>query len=129
MSVAIDLDEAQPLVSPTPRQRVWRRFRQHRLGYGSLWVFIALFGMSLLAVFWSNDKPLVVRYEGHWYFPIAQTYAETTFGGAFPTPADHDGPFIKDLITRNGNYALYALNPYSYDTISYFSDVPNPAPP
>jgi microcin C transport system permease protein len=129
MSVAIDLDEAQPLVSPTPRQRVWRRFRQHRLGYWSLWVFMALLGLSLLAVFWSNDKPLAVRYEGHWYFPIAQTYAETTFGGDFPTPADYDDPFIKDRITRNGNYALYALNPYSYDTISYFSDVPNPAPP
>jgi microcin C transport system permease protein len=129
MSVAIDLDEAPPLVSPTPRQRVWRRFRQHRLGYWSLWIFIALFGLSLLAVFWSNDRPLAVRYEGHWYFPIAQTYAETTFGGDFPTPADYDDPFIKDRITRNGNYALYALNPYSYDTISYFSDVPNPAPP
>jgi microcin C transport system permease protein len=129
MSFAIDLDEAPPLVSPTPRQRVWRRFRQHRLGYWSLIVFVVLVGLSLLAVFWSNDKPLAVRYEGHWYFPIVHTYAETTFGGDFPTPADYSDQFIKDRLTRNGNYALYALNPHSYDTISYFSDVPNPAPP
>jgi microcin C transport system permease protein len=129
MSLAIDLDDAQPLVSPTPRQRVWRRFRQHRLGYWSLLVFIVLFGLSLVAVLWSNDKPLAVRYDGHWYFPITHDYPETTFGGDFPTPTDYTDPFIKDKLKRDGNYALYALNPYSYDTISYFSEVPNPAPP
>jgi microcin C transport system permease protein len=129
MSIAVDLDEVAPLVSPTPRQRIWRRFRQHRLGCWSLWVFMVLFGLSLVAVLWSNDKPLAVRYEGHWYFPITHNYPETTFGGDFPTPTDYTDPFIKDTLKRNDNFVLYALNRNSYDTISYFSEVPNPAPP
>ncbi|CAM2146527.1 putative oligopeptide ABC transporter membrane subunit YejE [Pararobbsia alpina] len=129
MSLAYDVGAEAPLASPTPRVRAWRRFRQHKLGFWSLIVFVVWFGFSLLAVLWCNDKPLAVRYQGHWYFPIVQTYAETTFGGDFPTPADYTDPYIKDRITTNGNVAFYAPNPYSYDTISYFSESPNPAAP
>ena len=48
----------------SPRQRAWRRFRQHRLGYWSLWIFVALFSLSLCAELVCNDKPLFVRYQG-----------------------------------------------------------------
>ena len=129
MSLAFDAGADAPLASPTPYARAWRRFRQHRLGYWSLIIFIVVFGISLLAVLWCNDKPLAVRYQGRWYFPIVQTYAETTFGGDFPTPADYTDPFIRDRITTQGNVAIYAPNANSYDTISYFARSPNPAAP
>ncbi|RKP54572.1 ABC transporter permease [Pararobbsia silviterrae] len=129
MSLAYDVGAEAPLASSTPRQRAWRRFKQRKLGYWSLIVFVVWFGISLLAVVWCNDKPLAVRYQGTWYFPMFHTYAETTFGGDFPTPADYSDPFIKDRITTNGNLAVYALNPHSYDTISYFAQAPNPAAP
>lgn len=129
MSLAYDVGAEAPLVSPTPRRRAWRRFRQHRLGFWSLVVFVVWFGISLLATLWCNDKPLAVRYQGAWYFPIVHTYPETTFGGDFPTPADYADPYVKDRITGHGNLAIYALNPYSYDTISYFAQSPNPAAP
>jgi microcin C transport system permease protein len=76
----------------SPARRAWRRFRSNRLGYVSLIVFAVLFGISLLAEVLSNDKPLVVKYNGHWYFPLAQTLPETTFGGDFPTPTDYLDP-------------------------------------
>ena len=129
MSLAYDVGAEAPLASPTPRTRAWRRFRRHKLGFWSLIIFVVWFGISLLAVVWCNDKPIAVRYQGHWYFPIVHTYAETTFGGDFPTPADYSDPFIKDRITANGNTALYPPNPHSYDTIGYFAASPNPAAP
>ncbi|MEM5331080.1 ABC transporter permease [Paraburkholderia sp. JHI2823] len=115
--------------SPTPARRVWLRFRQQRLGYWSLIVFVVAFAASLAAPLWSNDKPLVVRYDGHLYFPLFKEYPETTFGGDFPAPADYLDPYIRHRFDAPGNFAIYPPNPYYYDTLNYFSKVPNPAPP
>lgn len=115
--------------SRSPRWRVWRRFRQQRLGYWSLVAFVILFGLSLFAEVIANDKPWVVRYEGNWYFPLVKTYPESTFGGDFPTPTDYLDPFIESRIRAGDNFAIYPPVRYSYDTINYFAKVPNPAPP
>ncbi len=126
---------ATPCVLPrgpqrqSPARRAWRRFRGNRLGYVSMIVFLILFVLSLFAEVLSNDKPLGVRYEGQWYFPLVQTLPETTFGGDFPAPADYLDPLIRANLTRPGNFALYPPNPYYYTTINYFSTQPNPAPP
>ncbi|PLZ02227.1 peptide ABC transporter permease [Burkholderia sp. WAC0059] len=117
------------LVSPSPARRVWRRFRQQRLGYWSLVVFVVAFAASLAGPLWCNDKPLVVRYDGHWYFPFVKAYPETTFGGDFPTEADYLDPYVRHRFDAPGNFVLYAPNPYYYDTLNYFSKAPNPAPP
>lgn len=122
-------EPARAFVSPTPWRRIWRRFRQQRLGYWSLIIFVVAFAASLAGPLWSNDKPLVVRYEGQLYFPMFKTYAETTFGGDFPTPADYLDPFIRHRFDAPGNFAVYPPNPYYYDTLNYFSKAPNPAPP
>jgi microcin C transport system permease protein len=113
----------------SPGRRAWRRFRANRLGYVSLLVFVTLFGISLVGEILSNDKPLVARYEGRWYFPVFQTLPETTFGGDFPTPTDYLDPLISANLARPGNFALYPPNHYHYDTINYFSKSPDPAPP
>ncbi len=115
--------------SATPRARAWRRFRQNRRGYWSLVILTALLVVSLLAEVLSNDKPLVVHYQGEWYFPLVKTYPESTFGGDFVTPADYLDPFIRQQITSGANWAIYPPNPYRYDTINYFSRFPNPAAP
>lgn len=113
----------------SPAQRRWRRFRANRLGYVSLWVFGALFILSLFAEVLSNDRPLLVHYQGQYYFPVINDYPETAFGGDFDTPTDYLDPFVKQLLNKDSNWVLYAPNPYSYDTINYFTDHPNPSRP
>ncbi|HVL74890.1 MAG TPA: ABC transporter permease [Noviherbaspirillum sp.] len=115
--------------SVSPWKRVWLRFKQNRRGYWSLIIFSILFGISLVAEVISNDKPLMVRYNGELLFPIVQNYPETRFGGDFDTPADYHDPFIKDQFERDGNWAIYPINRYSYDTLNYFAKEPNPSPP
>ncbi len=112
-----------------PTSRAWRRFRANKRGYVSLWIFSVLFILSLFAEVLSNDRPLLVSYEGEIYLPLLVTYPETTFGGDFITETDYLDPFIREQLSRGGNWAVYPLNPYSYDTINYFSELPNPAPP
>ncbi len=115
--------------SLSPTRRAWLRFRANRRGLLSLWIFLALFGASLCAELLSNDRPIAVRYEGQWYWPMLETYPETSFGGDFRTATDYLDPFIRERLTSAGNWALYPPNPYSFDTINYFAPSPDPAPP
>jgi microcin C transport system permease protein len=118
-----------PAPSPSPSRRAWLRFKQHRLGYWSMVIFVVLVVLSLVAELLSNDKPLVARYDNHWFFPIFQTIPETRFGGDFDTPADFLDPFIVEQFKKPGNFALYPVNRSHHRTINYFSKDPNPAAP
>lgn len=118
-----------PDIALSPRRQMWRRFKQNRLGYVSLIVFVTLFVISLFAEAISNDKPLLVRYQGQFYTPLWHDYPETAFGGDFPTPADYLDPYIRGRLSAGDNWAIYPLNTYSYDTLNYFAASPNPAPP
>ena len=89
----------------------------------------ALFVLSLVAELVSNDKPLLARYQGHWYAPFVQQIPETAFGGDFQTNTDYLDPFVRDKFAQQGNFALFPLNNYHYNTLNYFSKAPNPAPP
>jgi len=115
--------------SLSPGRRAWLRFRANRRGYWCLWIFLAVFGVSMLAEVLSNDRPIVVRYEDHWYWPLWRYYPETTFGGDFRTATDYLDPFIRERLSKGSNWAFYPPNPYRFDTINYFAPSPNPAPP
>lgn len=107
----------------------WQRFKANRLGYWSLWIFTALFIFSLFAELIANDRPILVRYQGDFYVPIVKDYPETAFGGDFPTPTDYLDPDIKKTFSKPGNWAVYPLITYNYNTLNYFAKEPNPASP
>jgi microcin C transport system permease protein len=115
--------------SLSPSARAWRRFKRNRLGYWSLVLFCLLVVGSLFAEVLSNDRPLVVRYEGATYFPMVKDYAETVFGGDFDTTTDYLDPFIREQLTKGDNWAIYAPNPYGPQTLNYFAKYPNPSGP
>ncbi len=115
--------------SLSPARRAWLRFKRHRLGYWSLMAFAVLVAISLLAELLSNDKPLILRYEGAYYFPIFKSYPETVFGGDFHTETDYLDPYIRQQFEKPGNWAIYPPNPYGAQIINYFSDAPAPAAP
>ncbi len=123
-------DREHPIpVSVSPARRAWLRFKQHRMGYISMWLFMGLVLLSLCAEMLSNDRPLLVHYSGHWYVPIVQDVPERTFGGDFDTPTDYLDPFIAQQFGKPGNFAIYPLNRSHYRTINYFAKEPNPAAP
>jgi microcin C transport system permease protein len=114
-------------LTPLTRRRL-HNFRANRRGYWSLWIFLALFGLSLGAEVIANDRPLLVRYEGRFYVPIAASYPETEFGGIFPTEAVYRDRFVREAIEERG-WMLWPPIPFSHDTINYELPVPAPAPP
>lgn len=70
-----------PRLSPVNQAR-WARFRHNRRGYWSLWIFLVVFSLSLCAELIANDKPLLVRYEGQWYFPLVKITASAISAAA-----------------------------------------------
>src|SRR4051794_13112761 len=112
-------------LSPINARR-WQNFKANRRGYLSLWLFLILFFVSLFAEFIANDKPFLVKYDGHIYFPAVVTYPETTFGGDFETATDYRDPFVREKIAEKGGFMLWPPIRYSYDTHNL--DLPTPAP-
>jgi microcin C transport system permease protein len=113
----------------SPGTRSWLRFKANRRGYISLWLFSIIFVLSLFAEVLLNDKPLVVSYQDELFFPFLITYPETAFGGDFDTEADYSDAYVRELITTGNNWVIDPLIQYSYDTINFRSELPNPAPP
>ena len=126
-------------LSPINRRR-WRNFRANKRGYWSLWIFGALFLVSLFAELIANDKPLLVSFDGHIHSPLVGFYPETFYGGEFETAADYTDPVVQCLIRTGGaldpcfdeadgvgkaelregaraGWLVRALIPYRYDTI------------
>jgi len=110
-------------------QRRFELFKAHKRGWWSLWLFVALFTLSLGAELIANDKPIVVRYDGQWYFPVFKRYPETTFGGEFPLQANYKSPYIEKLIAKKDGWMIWPPIPFDYSSINYDLQVPAPAPP
>ena len=105
MAVAEDIEIAlgprTSKLSPL-NQRRWRNFRANGRAYWSLIVFSVLFGLSLFAELIANDKPIVVQYQGQYFFPILNFYPETAFGGDFQTEAIYRDVEVRCLIVSGG---------------------------
>ncbi len=114
-------------VSQTRRR--WQAFRASRRGFVSLILFSIFFGLSLVAEVLSNDRPLLVRYQGGVYLPLLRDYPETTFGGDFASPTDYRDPYILERLRTPPNWVLFPLNPHGHASISYDVGRPVPASP
>ena len=120
---------APAALSLSPNQRAWVRFKSNRLGVFSLLVFLSVLVVSTLGELVSNDRPLVARYAGQWYFPIFNNPPEITFGGDFRAPTEWHDPLIGEQFSKAGNWALYTFNRYDANALNYFSTASDPAAP
>src|SRR5690349_300709 len=113
----------RPRISPL-NQRRWRNFKSNRRGYWSLWLFLALFGLSMIAEVIANDRPILASYKGELLFPAFVSYPEEKFGG-FLAVTDYRDPVIQDEINANG-WILWPPIRYSYQTVN--NAIPEAAP-
>lgn len=114
-------------MNPITQRRLYQ-FKANKRGYYSFFIFLTIFFVTLFAEFIANDKPLLVKYKGEFYFPIFKNYPETTFGGTFETSTNYRDPFVKNLINSNG-FMISAPIPFSINTVNYDLNKPTPAPP
>jgi microcin C transport system permease protein len=143
-------------LTPLQRRRL-QNFKANRRAFWSLWIFLALFVVTLFAEFVANDRPLAVRFQGQIFFPVLSFHSEADFGGEFQTEAEYTAPEVQCLIRTGGleiclddpegvlaeaaasgtadgepiaqpGWILWPPIPFSYDTINY-DVVTAPSPP
>lgn len=110
-------------------QRRWNQFKANRRGYYSLWVFLALFSLSLMAEIIANNKPIVMEHQGRLWFPVFVSYTEQELGGELPTEAQYADPYVIGLVRGSGGWMIWPPVPYTYDHADRFLDTAAPAPP
>ena len=114
-------------MSPMIQMRL-QRFRQNRLGFVCFILFSLIFVVSLAANLIANEKPLLVKYQQSFYFPVFKRYPETTFGGVFETEADYKDPVVQQLLAEQG-WAVWPVIRYAAQTPNLDLAVPVPSEP
>jgi microcin C transport system permease protein len=95
-----------------------KRFKSIKRGYYSFVVLVALVLLSLISELFVNNRALLVKYEGKYYFP---TYTHFHPGTDFGLDYNHETNY-RELKTKfkeegKGNWVLLPLVPYSeYET-------------
>ena len=108
---------------------MWKNFKSSKRSIYSLYIFLTLFIISLFSEIISNDKPIIMSIDNKIYYPYIINYQEIDFGGELETTPDYKGYYISQLLKDDSNWAIFPLNPHSYNSINFNNANPNPAPP
>jgi len=109
-------------------KRKMLNFKNNKRGLYSFYILLLMLIFTLPAEFIANDKPLLIKYDNNFYFPIIENYAETVFGGDFETTADYKDTFVTNLIKEKG-WLVWPIIPFNHQTVNYNLNVPAPSPP
>ncbi len=116
---------ARPSLSPL-NQRRWANFSANKRGFYALWLFLAVFGLTLIAEVIANDRPIFVAYKGEFLLPVLVDYPEEKFGG-FLARTDYRDPMIEAEIAAHG-WAIWPMIRYGHQSVRTDGG-PFPAPP
>lgn len=102
--------------------RRWEKFKTLKRGYYSLIILMSLYLLSFFLPFLINNRALVVKYDGDYYFPIFSGYISgEVFDQGVPGEARYR--LLQDKFKKeknNNNWVIMPLYPYSpYEDITY----------
>lgn len=58
----------------------YRRLKKSKVAVISIWIYLTMSLFSFTAEFWSNSKPIMMKYKGTIYFPFVREYHPSIFG-------------------------------------------------
>ncbi|MCZ6490465.1 MAG: ABC transporter permease subunit [Acidobacteria bacterium] len=126
--VASSLNETAPATRPSVslfRKRL-RKFRALKRGYYSFLLLLAAYGTSFFLPVLVNDKALIVRYEGRFYYPVFHYYPPSTFGQEAIGEPDYRRLAETFREENVGNWAI--LPPYPYSHTESLLELPGSPP-
>ena len=133
--VASSLNEIAPAPqteAPAPRPSVslfrkrLRKFRALKRGYYSFLFLLAVYGTSFFLPVLVNNKAMLVRYEGRFYYPLFRYYPPSTFGQE--AIGEPDYRLLAETFREEnvGNWAI--LPPYPYSHTESLLELPGSPP-
>ena len=85
----------------------WKIFKSRKVSWISLWLFLFFLFISLTAEFWSNSKPLILKYKDSFYIPVVKNYQPKEFGLKNQYITNY-----KKLKLNEGDWAVWPLVPW-----------------
>jgi microcin C transport system permease protein len=135
-----DIGRVPPGEPPHPPERIeatsetlfrkrLRKFRRLRRGYYSFLLITGAYALSFFLPLLTNNVPLVVKYNGEYFFPLAKYHSAVVFGqNAFGDP---DYRALKRQYAESGSGNWVFMPPLPYGPNESLLDVPGfpPHPP
>jgi microcin C transport system permease protein len=120
-----------PRLNPITRKRL-QRFCRIRRGFYSLLLLTVVFVISLFSEYIANNRAIVIKYDGQYYFPTLKFHQMDTFGQVddwgFPD-IEADYRRLKTEFEGTDNWVLMPPIPYSPTENDFEYDDPPPNPP
>jgi len=106
--------KAKPNINSLFKKRLYK-FKLHKRGYYSLVAILSMYALSFLLPFLVNKDPLLVRFNGEYYFPVFKYYPASTFNVLSNGEANYR--FLKQSLKEKntGDFVLMPLYPYGPD--------------
>ena len=100
------------------RRIIWREFKKDKLAVIALWFIFLLFIIAIFSPLLANNKPIIMKYKGEYYFPIIKNYPIfIQLDSEFRTKFNSDfKEFVKSF--SNDDLAIFPPVPYSPTEIS-----------
>ncbi len=93
---------------PTTKKRLLY-FRKSPRAYYSFVIITFTFLLTLFAELLCNNRPLVLQYQGQWYFPLFKHYPAQIFGENVRTEVNFKALAQSEAYKRGNGFALFPL--------------------
>lgn len=102
----------------------WRRFKERKLAVISCWIIGIACVFSFTAEFWANNRPILLKYGGEYFYPVFQEYHPTRFKDEGSVVTNYRK---LELNEESGDFAVWPLikwDPYesNKEVVSYPSE-------
>ncbi len=109
-------------------QRKWNKFKSNRRAYISLLILFYSYIFSLFSPLLMNNKPLMIHYNGDYYFPIFKFYPSSKFGDVEQTEPNYKFLARQPQFQNSENYIVFPIIPFGVneDNLSSLEEGSNP---
>ena len=107
----------EKLIQNDDTLKKWRRFKSRKLAVISCWLVGIACLMSFTAEFWANSRPLFLRYNNEFYFPVITDYHPSVFSNQHTLVTNYRK---LELDKDRGDFAIWPIiewNPYESNKI------------
>jgi microcin C transport system permease protein len=117
------------MLSPLTKKRL-QRFRSIKRGWYSFIVLVILFALSLVAELLVNNRALIVKYQGRFYFPTYGAFhAGTDFQENYDYEVNYRALRERFKTEQAANWVVMPLVPYGPKENDYRPGLKHPSPP
>src|SRR5258706_14771810 len=89
-----------------------RKFRRLKRGYFSFLIIVIAYALSFFLPFVMTSQPLLVKYQGQYYFPMLRFHIASEFGSAAFGEPDYRELKKQFALANQGNLVFLAPYPY-----------------